>query len=43
MTLPRQLPWQRTGPGTANDGKPKFYLTKFDQSFLIDSVPRFSN
>ncbi|HEX2782817.1 MAG TPA: LamG-like jellyroll fold domain-containing protein [Ilumatobacteraceae bacterium] len=29
-----QMPWQRTGPGTANDGKPKFDLTKFDQSFF---------
>jgi len=24
--------YQRTGPGTANDGRPKFDLTKFDQS-----------
>jgi chitodextrinase len=29
-----QMPWQRTGPGTANDGKPKFDLTKFDQTFF---------
>jgi hypothetical protein len=28
------FPWQRTGPGTANDGKPKFDLTKPDQSFF---------
>ncbi len=28
------FPWQRTGPGTANDGKPQFDFTKFDQSFF---------
>jgi hypothetical protein len=28
------LPWQRTGPGKATDGQPKFDLTKFDQSFF---------
>src|SRR5205814_2076565 len=28
------LPWQRTGPGTATDGLPKFDLTKFDQSYF---------
>jgi len=28
------FPWQRTGPGTANDGKPKFDFTKYDQSFF---------
>lgn len=27
-------PWQRTGPGTAKDGKPKFDLSKFDQTFF---------
>ena len=27
-------PWQRTGPGFASDGEPKFDLTKFDQSFF---------
>jgi hypothetical protein len=27
-------PWQRTGPGMADDGKPKFDLTKFDQSYF---------
>jgi Protein of unknown function (DUF4038)/Concanavalin A-like lectin/glucanases superfamily/Putative collagen-binding domain of a collagenase/Fibronectin type III domain len=27
-------PWQRTGPGTATDGAPKFDLTKFDQSYF---------
>src|SRR5262245_46684440 len=25
-------PWQRTGPGNASDGKPKFDVTKFDQA-----------
>jgi hypothetical protein len=28
------LPWTRTGPGTANDGKPKFDLTQFDRSYF---------
>ena len=28
------FPWQRTGPGTANDGKPQFDLTKLDQSYF---------
>ena len=27
-------PWRRTGPGTATDGKLKFDLTKFDQSYF---------
>jgi hypothetical protein len=27
-------PWQRTGPGTASDGGPKFDLTKYDQAFF---------
>ena len=27
-------PWQRSGPGTASDGGPKFDLSKFDQSFF---------
>jgi Putative collagen-binding domain of a collagenase len=27
-------PWQRTGPGMASDGAPRFDLTKFDQSFF---------
>jgi hypothetical protein len=27
-------PWARTGPGTAKDGKPKFDLESFDQSFF---------
>lgn len=28
------LPYQRTGPGTALDGKPKFDLTKFNQAYF---------
>jgi hypothetical protein len=28
------LPWQRTGPGNASDGKPKFDLTKYDQTYF---------
>ena len=28
------LPWQRTGPGNATDGKLKFDLTKFDPGFF---------
>ncbi len=27
-------PWQRTGPGNATDGGPKFDLTKFDQAYF---------
>ncbi|MDA8168327.1 MAG: DUF6298 domain-containing protein [Nitrospiraceae bacterium] len=27
-------PWLRTGPGTALDGKPKFDLSQFDQSYF---------
>lgn len=27
-------PWLRTGPGLAKDGKPKFDLTKFDESYF---------
>jgi hypothetical protein len=27
-------PWQRTGPGMASDGKPKFDLTKFNQPYF---------
>jgi hypothetical protein len=30
----RPLPWQRTGPGKALDGKPKFDLTKFDPTYF---------
>lgn len=28
------FPWRRTGPGTARDGKPRFDLTSFDQSYF---------
>ena len=28
------LPWQRTGPGTASDGKPRFDLAKFNQGYF---------
>ena len=28
------LPWARTGPGKALDGKPKFDLTKFDAAYF---------
>jgi len=28
------LPWPRTGPGNARDGKPKFDLTKFDPAYF---------
>lgn len=28
------LPWARTGPGNARDGKPKFDLTKFDPAYF---------
>lgn len=28
------LPWARTGPGVALDGKPKFDLTKFDPAYF---------
>lgn len=27
-------PWQRVGPGIANDGKPKFDFTRFDQRYF---------
>jgi hypothetical protein len=27
-------PWQRTGPGNASDGMPKFDLTKFDSTYF---------
>src|SRR5262245_62175029 len=27
-------PWQRTGPGYASDGKPKFDLTKFNPAYF---------
>ncbi len=28
------FPWERTGPGTALDGKPKFDLTRYDQRYF---------
>ena len=28
------LPWARTGPGTALDGRPRFDLTRWDESFF---------
>lgn len=28
------MPWPRTGPGLATDGKPKFDLSKFDQAYF---------
>jgi hypothetical protein len=28
------FPWQRTGPGEATDGQPKFDLSKFDQAYF---------
>jgi hypothetical protein len=28
------FPWQRTGPGTGSDGKPKFDLTKINQPYF---------
>ncbi|HEY9226605.1 MAG TPA: DUF6298 domain-containing protein, partial [Gemmatimonadaceae bacterium] len=28
------FPWLRTGPGIANDGKPRFDLTKLDQAYF---------
>lgn len=28
------LPWQRTGPGSALDGKPRFDLERFDQAYF---------
>src|SRR5258708_16704429 len=35
-------PWQRTGPGTASDGLPKFDLTKFNQPYFDQLHPRVS-
>jgi len=34
MNYAKQFPWQRTGPGDALDGKPKFDLSKFDESYF---------
>lgn len=33
-TIDGPYPWQRTGPGTARDGKPKFDMTKFDEDYF---------
>jgi hypothetical protein len=30
----RPHPWVRSGPGPANDGKPKFDLTRFDPEYF---------
>jgi len=30
----RPMPWLRTGPGLANDGKPKFDLSRLDDSYF---------
>ena len=40
------FPWQRTGPGNATDGKPKFDLSKFNQAYfdrLYDRVRRLNS
>jgi len=34
LTYAQPFPWPRTGPGMALDGKPKFDLMQFDQSFF---------
>lgn len=34
MTYAQPFPWQRTGPGKALDGKPKFDLTQFNQKYF---------
>jgi len=34
VTYVAPLPWARTGPGTALDGKPKFDLSKFDPTYF---------
>lgn len=28
------MPWKRTGPGSANDGQPRFNLTQFDDAYF---------
>jgi hypothetical protein len=35
------LPWVRTGPGNALDGKPKFDLTKYDPEYFERLRSRF--
>lgn len=32
--LAEPQPWMRTGPGLANDGKPKYDLTKFNEAYF---------
>ena len=34
------FPWPRTGPGKARDGKPKFDLSRFDQSYFDRMLQR---
>ncbi len=34
ITYAQPFPWQRTGPGTALDGKPKFDLEKLNQDYF---------
>ena len=34
LSMFEPLPWKRTGPGTALDGKPKFDLTQLDESYF---------
>jgi len=46
LKYPAQLsnlawPFARTGPGTAIDGKPKFDLSKFDQSYFDERLKPF--
>ena len=36
---PSPMPWRRTGPGIANDGKPRFDLTRFDPEYLGAMTP----
>jgi hypothetical protein len=34
MKYAQPHPWQRTGPGTAKDGEPKFDLTRFNEEYF---------
>ncbi|MBC8234274.1 hypothetical protein H8E77_32395 [bacterium] len=34
LTYAELFPWQRTGPGTALDGKPKFHLKQLNQAYF---------
>ncbi|UCD28419.1 MAG: hypothetical protein JSV03_15260 [Planctomycetota bacterium] len=36
-------PWERTGPGTANDGKPKYDLDKFNNAYWKRTVQYFQD